>query len=392
MKASHYAQIFVIGAVTALALASVPHAQQRGARGGGAGGAQEPATNVGSWKSSVQLNMGTSMNNPYRMVPNWPKLAEKGIKPGAGIGIIPDGKGGIWALHRSEPPIIKVDSDGNVVQSWGNNMFASPHGFCRDRDGNFWAGDGGPFNDPPAAQLAEIKAKSFRIHKFSPEGKLLLTIGKGGVSQAGTDTFVMPASCVSMPNGNIMWGDGHVPRPSYAQKDGDRLVEITRDGKFVKSYGKQGNAPGDLWGPHALAYDSQGRLFVADRSNNRIQVFDKDMKFVDDWRHFSRPSGVWILRDDTIIVSDSESRYEGFNPSEYTARAAGDGRRNPGWQNGIRVGSAKDGSLKWFIPGTQPEGLAADEAGNIFGGLTGNCGPGTGGKPDVNCLQKWVKK
>jgi hypothetical protein len=194
-----------------------------------------------------------------------------------------------------------------------------------------------------------------------------------------------------MPNGDILIADGHVPRPSYAQADGDRLVQITRDGKFVRQYGKQGTGPGEFWGPHALAYDSQGRLFVADRTNNRIQIFDKDMNFVDDWRHFGRPSGVWILKDDTMYVADSESSYTGFRPAELGPAPAPKGGalpRNAGWQNGVRIGSARDGSLRYFITGTRPEGMAADEMGNVFAGLTGGCTPGSG----INCLQKWVRK
>jgi sugar lactone lactonase YvrE len=350
----------------AVALAGVPSAQQ--------GTAQTPANERPAPKSI--------MANPYQMVPNWPRLGK--IQPGAAIGIVPDGKGGVWLHHRSEPPILHLDASGAVVKSFGDGMFAQAHGFCQDRDGNFWAGDSGPFGDNPSAA-----AKSFVFHKFTPDGKLLMTIGKGGVSQAGPDTFVMPTACISMPNGNIMIADGHIPRPSYAQPDGDRLVEITREGTFVKSYGKQGTNPGEFWGPHALAYDSQGRLFVADRSNNRIQVFDSNMNFLDDWRHFGRPSGVWILEDDTMYVADSESSYPGFRPSELgPAPAAGALPRNAGWQNGVRVGSAKDGSLRYFITGTRPEGMAADEMGNVFAGLTGGCTPASG----INCLQKWIRK
>ena len=161
--------------------------------------------------------------------------------------------------------------------------------------------------------------------------------------------------------------------------------------------GKQGTAPGEFMGPHSLAYDSQGRLFVADRSNNRIQIFDKDMNFVDEWRHFGRPSGVAILKDDTLVVADSESSYTGFRPSELgppgpEVRGV---PRNAGWQPGIRVGSAKDGSLRYFISATRPEGMGADDQGDIFGGLTAQCSSAGADRPTPggpNCLQKWVKK
>jgi hypothetical protein len=325
--------------------------------------------------AATRVTIKSAIPNAYRMIENWPHLGT--IKPGAAIGIIPDGKGGVWLQHRSEPPILQIDATGNIVKSFGNGMFVQPHGFCRDRDGNLWAGDSGPFNDDPKAA-----GTGYQYFKFSPEGKVLLTLGKAGVSKAGPDTFISPTNCTIAPNGDIVIADGHIPRPSTAQQDGDRIVRFTKDGKYVGSWGRKGVAPGELWGPHAVAYDSQGRLFVADRSNNRIQIFDKDMNFVDDWRHFSRPSGVWILKDDTLLVADSESSYEGFKPSE-TKELSG---RNAGWQNGIRIGSAKDGSLRHFISGTRPEGLAADELGNVFAGLTGGCDTNSAG----NCLQKWV--
>jgi sugar lactone lactonase YvrE len=163
-------------------------------------------------------------------------------------------------------------------------------------------------------------------------------------------------------------------------------VQITKDGKFVRAVGRMGSGPGEFMGPHSLAFDSQGRLFVGDRSNNRVQIFDRDLKYVDDWRHFGRPSGVAILADDTLVVSDSESSQTIDGPPS-APEGGGNVRRNPGWQNGIRIGSARDGSLDHFIPGTRPEGLAADERGNIFGGLTGGCDA----SPSGGCLQKWVR-
>jgi hypothetical protein len=180
--------------------------------------------------------------------------------------------------------------------------------------------------------------------------------------------------------------DGHWPRPASAQQDGDRIVRLKPDGTFVRAVGSLGDGPGQFMGPHALAFDSRGRLFVADRSNNRVQILDQNLEFVDEWRHFGRPSGVAILKNDTLIVADSESTNFIDGPPQ-APEGAGRVLRNPGWQTGIRLGSAVDGSLTQFVPGTRPEGLAGDELGNIFAGLTGNCNT----SPSGGCLQKWVR-
>ena len=285
-------------------------------------------------------------------------------------------------LFRSEPPINYIGADGQITKSFGEGMIDTAHGFCMDGDGNLWAGDSGPFRASPASA-----GRGFQLHKFSPDGELLMSLGQAGVSAAGEDTFIGPTACALAPNGNIIVADGHWPRPSTAQQDGDRLVEITTDGEFVRAVGRFGSRPGEFMGPHDLAFDSQGRLFVADRSNSRLQILDQDLKFVDEWRHFGRPSGVTILDDDTLIVGDSESSLSVTGPA---ASAEGGGRavRNPGWQVGIRIGSARDGSLQYLIPGARPEGMAGDEQGNIFAGLTGGCSISLSG----GCLQKWVKR
>ena len=338
--------------------------------------AQEPSV-----LSDLSRRPTSTMRNPYRIIENWPTL-KPGMEWGAAIGIIPDGTGGTWMLFRSEPPINYIKADGQITKSFGDGTIVQAHGFCMDNDGNLWAGDSGPFRDDPSTA-----GRGFQLHKFSQDGELLMSLGKAGVSAAGEDTFVGPTACALAPNGNIIVADGHWPRPSTAQQDGDRLVEITTDGEFVRSVGKLGLGPGEFMGAHALAYDSQGRLFVADRSNNRVQILDQDLNFVDEWRHFGRPSGIAILADDTMIVADSESGRPIPGPS--LAMEGGErALRNPGWQVGIRIGSATDGSLRSFIPGTRPEGMAADEAGNIFAGLTGGCEV----SPSGGCLQKWVKK
>jgi len=327
----------------------------------------------------VETFASNAMQNPFQMLESWPHLG--GIKYGAAIGIVPDGKGGVWLQHRSDPAIIHFDSAGNILKRF-EVTFSSSHGLCQDQDGNFWAVDSGPFGDSPDAGV-----RGNQVFKFSPEGKLLLTLGKAGVSKAGADTFLQPVACRATPDGNILIADGHWPRPTKGPQDGDRLVWFTRDGKFIKEYGRHGRKPGEFMGPHGLAFDSKGRLFVADRSNNRVQIFDKDMNLVDEWRHFGRPSNVWILKDDTLFVSDSESNRR-IGGAEDAPEGGGNAIRNPGWKNGIRIGSAKDGSIRQFIEGTQPEGLAADEVGNVFGGLTGGCDASKSG----GCLQKFVKK
>jgi sugar lactone lactonase YvrE len=333
------------------------------------------------------------IGNPYEHVRNWPKLGN--ISPGGAIGIVPDQKGGVWLQHRSETAVVHINAAGDVDKSWpgissgrgeesGNATWSYAHGLCQDSDGNFWALDSGTFGN-----TGDTGKKGNTVQKYSPEGKLLLTLGKPGVGIAnGATTFISPSACIQTPSGNMLIADGHWSRPNIAQQDGDRLVWITRDGKFVKQYGNTGTGPGEFLGVHGMAFDSKKRLFVTDRANNRIQIFDNenDMTFLDDWKHFGRPSMIWILKDDTLIVADSESQYYGFRPANLELGPTTPGSRNAGWRTGIWIGSAKDGSIRGFISGTNPEGLGVDEAGNVFAGLTGQCK----GSVDNNCLQKYV--
>ncbi|MQA90591.1 MAG: hypothetical protein GEU90_10195 [Gemmatimonas sp.] len=331
--------------------------------------------------SALSVRPTSTMANPYRLIENWPTLPPD-QEWGAAIGLLPDDTGGLWMLFRSDPPIVYVNADGQISKRFGSGTIVQAHGFCMDHDGNLWAGDSGPFRDSP-----ETRGRGFQIHKFSQDGELLMSLGQAGVSRADrANTFIGPTACAVASNGNIIIADGHWPRPSDAQQDGDRLVEITPDGQFVRETGRLGAGPGEFMGPHALAFDNEGRLLVADRSNNRIQVLDRELNFVDDWRQFGRPSGVTVLDDGTLIVSDSESGAQIAGPPQALDGGA-DGLRNPGHQVGIRIGRAADGSLQYFISGTRPEGLAGDNLGNIFAGLTGGCDA----SPSGGCLQKWVR-
>src|SRR5437667_1986717 len=294
-----------------------------------------------------------SQQNPYRE-DGWGKLPD-GRKWGQTSAIDIDRNNNIWVFERcganscigsNAAPLVKLSPSGRFLKSFGAGMFAFPHGIHIDRAGNVWVTD------------ADGKdGKGHQVVKFSAEGKVLLTLGKAGVAGDGTDTFNRPSDVITAPNGDIFVADGH------GGDSNARIVKFSKDGKFIKTWGKKGSAPGEFNTPHALAFDSKGRLFVGDRGNNRIQIFDQDGKFLEEWAQFSRPSGIYIDRNDILYVTDSESTdRDGYG-------------HNPGWKRGIRIGSAKDGKVTAFIPDPSPgtgatsaaEGVAADAQGNIYG-------------------------
>jgi DNA-binding beta-propeller fold protein YncE len=294
--------------------------------------------------------------NPYRTMENWAKLP-KGMHFGQVISVDPDIDGkSIWVFHRAAPHILKFDAEGNFVKSLTDMPFNNAHGFCIDKEGNIWASD-----------AAARNGRGQQVFKFSPEGKVLLTLGTAGVSGDSETTFNGVSDIAIAPNGDIFASDGHV---------NNRVMKFSPDGKFIKQWGKKGSGPGEFNVPHTLAFDSQGRLFVGDRSNSRIQIFDQDGKFLVEWKQFSRPSGIYITKDDTILVADSDSKSD----------------QNPGWLRGIRIGSAKTGKVTALIPDTEawpdspeawegsgvrksvssgPEGVAMDAAGNVYGAEVG---------------------
>ena len=316
----------------------------------------------------LSLRPTSTMDNPYELVENWPTLLP-GQEWGAAIGLIPDDTGGLWMMFRSEPPINYITADGQITKSFGDGMIVQAHGFCMDNDGNLWAGDSGPFGDDPSTA-----GRGFQIHKFSQEGEHLLSLGEAGVSRASETTFIGPTACAVMPDGNILIADGHWPRPSNAQQDGDRLVVVTPNGEFVRSVGSMGAGPGEFMGPHTLAIDADGRVFVGDRSNNRVQIFTQEGEFLAQWNQFGRPSGVFFDQHGRIYVADSES----------------DNVQNPGWEMGIRIGEVETGWVTEFIlypwgdprdvAGNGAEFVAVDRHGNIYGG-----------EPRPRKLQKYVR-
>lgn len=304
---------------------------------------------------------GSVIPNPYlRSETAFGNLPE-GRAWGAGSAIHYAGHNTLWLADRcggnrgpgscedsaDVDPIMLMDTDGNILKSFGAGLFVWPHGMYVDSDGNVWVTDGA---------IAREGRKGNQVHKFSPEGELLMSLGIAGVEGTGHYFFNAPNDVLVAPNGDVFISDGHRAGP------GNRIVKYNSDGEYLLEWGHVGSEDGEFRVPHALAMDSQGRLFVADRANSRIQIFTQEGEHIANWTQFGRPSDVYIDKNDTLYVADSESN------------TGND--RNPGWERGIRVGSARDGFVTAFIPDpvTEPagttshaEGVTVDEQGNVYG-------------------------
>ena len=304
--------------------------------------------------AAAALAIAAGQANPYRTVTDHFKLPDGRTMGSVGaIDIDRDGRS-VWAFERCGggsqalkcastdlAPVLKFDKAGTLVSSFGAGMFVSPHGIYVDRQGNLWLVDG-----------ARKNGKGNQVFKVSPEGKVLMTLGKPGGTGDGIDAFDPPSDVVVANNGDIFVADGHGGMTNA------RIVKFSADGKFIKTWGKKGSAPGEFDAPHSLAMDTAGRIFVADRGNSRIQIFDQDGRFLAEWKQFGRPSGVFIDRHDVLYAADTQS----------------DEKTNPGFKRGIYIWSAKDGKVTAMIPDPDPngtgEGVAADVDGNIYGALT----------------------
>jgi sugar lactone lactonase YvrE len=311
--------------------------------------------------------------NPYRLVEDWPTLpaSMNGGHWGELIRADIDPEGNIWVFHRcfntepagyatcvgrTEPPILEFDPAGKLLASFGSDMFAFPHGFTVDRQGYIWASDANASETVLgiSAKGANGVVRGHQVFKLSPTGKILMTLGKEGVKGNGPDTFDQPSGIAIAPNGDIFVTDGHGTN--------DRVVKFSKDGKFIKTWGHHGSGPGEFDQPHDISIGgAQNRVYVADRSNSRVQIFDQDGNFIAAWKQFGRPSAVYISKDDTLYVSDSQSN----------------STVNPGYLRGITVGSAKDGTPRYFIPDPDlaqadvnrisgASGIVADDKGTIY--------------------------
>ena len=320
---------------------------------------------------------GEGLPNPApKVTRNWGELPA-GRKWGTSAGLDIDPKdGNVWGYERcgagtagggpvdcdNNPvdPVFKFDRHtGKVLANIGKDVMVTPHGIHVDRDGNVWIAD-----------FAGNKqgTKGHQVHKFSPKGEKLLSLGTAGKPGNADGQFNQPNDVVTGPDGSIYVSDGHDGQgmtTNQALEEGlkrgatARISKFSRDGKFIKSWGKLGMRHGEFRTPHAMVFDSRGRLWVADRGNHRLEIFDQEGKYLESRYMFGRVSGLFI-KGDTLYAIDSES-----GPLNH-----------PNWRDGVRIGPVNEDRVTAFIPpferddriyqGTAGEGVAVDADGNVY--------------------------
>ena len=216
----------------------------------------------------------------------------------AGVGA--DSRGHVYVIHRGDHPIMEFDPDGRFVQAFGDGLFDRAHAIRVDREGYIWAVDDG----------------SHVVLKMDRKGRVLMVLGRRrrssevtssiqvdpsipesirGIRDDTVPRFNRPTDIAVSPGGDLFVSDGY---------GNSRIVKFSKDGQFLKAWGRKGNAPGEFNIPHAIALDQKGRVYVADRENYRIQIFDSDGNFIKQWKHVGSPWGLDITPEQHILMAD----------------------------------------------------------------------------------------
>jgi sugar lactone lactonase YvrE len=260
-------------------------------------------------------------------------------------------------------PVFKFDRNtGEVLANIGAGVMVTPHGIHVDEDGNVWVTD--------FAQN-EAGTKGHQVHKFSPDGELLMSLGTPGQSGNDESHFNQPNDVIVAPDGSIFVADGHSGQGMTTQGAIDegreagqtaRIMKFSPEGEFIMQWGQLGYAHGEFRTPHALEFDSEGRLWVADRGNHRLEIFNQNGEYLESRYQHGRISGIFITDDDMVYTIDSESTM----------------LNHPNWRTGVRIGPVSEDIITAFIPpweseadnrmysGSAGEGIAVDRDGNVF--------------------------
>lgn len=347
-------------------LMSAPAFAQRGAIQPAAHAGQQPVNHLPN-PYETQRNFGTLPDGRV-----WGSVSAVNIDID-GIHVWAGDRCGTNSCATSDvDPMVRLDPNGRVVASFGAGQMIWPHGIDIDSDGNVWVADARLANEDELKENPAAANRGSAVLKFSPDGKLLMTLGTPGEMGDPPSHFTQPNDVVIAPNGNIYVGETHGAQfqdePGPESKS--RISIFSPDGSFIKTFGEWGLEDGQFRSPHSLSFDSQGRLFVADRGNNRIQIFTQEGEHLDTWYQFSRISGLYIDRsNDMLYAIDSESD-PNYNPG--------------GWRKGLRVGNARNGQVMYFVPehiserssgmggtGSMGEGVTVDRNGVVYAGEVG---------------------
>ena len=343
-------------------------------------GSTSPDTGTAATSAAPAGNpiTGEGLPNPApNVITNWGELPE-GRQWGSSAGIdIDPHDGHIWAYERcgaatfgagapmtceTNPvaPVFKFDRHtGAVLANFGADIMVTPHGLHVDDEGNVWVAD---------FAGNEAGTRGHQVHKFSPSGELLMSLGIAGQPGNADGQFNQPNHAIVGPDGSIYVSEGHQGQgmttraalnEGIARGATARISKFTPDGTFIKSWGGLGVRHGEFRTPHSMAFDSRGRLWVADRGNHRIEIFDQEGAYLESRYSYGRISGLFI-KDDMVYAIDSESGP--FN--------------HPAWRNGVRIGHIDEDRITAFIPpferedrvyqGTAGEGVAVDADGNVY--------------------------
>lgn len=310
---------------------------------GRAEGQTATSARAGSRYPKVDLAVG------YRVDPSWP------AKPlpyvwGAMPGVAVDAQDRVWTFNRGKMPVQAFSPDGKLVEAWGEGLFKTPHGIRIGRDGNVWVTDVG----------------LHVVQEFTPKGALLLTIGTAGKPGEDDRHLNQPTDVAVTPRGDVFISDGY---------GNNRVVHFDARGRFVKAWGKLGAKPGEFSLPHAVAVDSRGRLYVCDRNNARVQVFDPDGRFLSEWRNLMVPWGIWISAKDEVLLCGSspmrwgEDKYLGLPPKDQLVmKLDTEGRVHELWTfPSGEPGKEKPGELDWL------HGIGVDSHGGLYLGDIKGC-------------------
>ena len=281
----------------------------------------------------------------YELVDGWAKLPEGWSFTGI-CGLSIDSQDRVYILDRGPHSVAIFDRDGNLLTSWGEGLFKRVHGFCAGPDGSVYCVDDG----------------SHTVSKFTFEGKLLLVLGNkdqpsdtGYKRVMGEDGHELPAKLrqagppFNRPTGVALSSSGEIyVSDGYGNC---RVHKFSPDGTLLLSWGEPGSAPGQFSLPHAVWVDKQDRVWVGDRGNNRIQIFNAQGEFLSMWTDITRPDAIFIDDEETVYVSDLRPRR---GVSIFTI----DGKLLARWDS-----QQEDKENALFIA---PHAIAADSLGNLY--------------------------